>query len=481
MLARIIYIIAGVDTEILARCPKSDRLWAMQLGAWLIVSFSLIFLIALHSTSYVPVIEANLPLRIFLALLIALTITLFDRALYQSDWFYHGHLQHGKTLHASGQPRGAAKLGRIAVRLLISFFVAYGLSTFLELAIFSGSIMDRLEQENRKANAASAEKVRRHSEELHSELESRRSTISARQEALLETEKRLRDGASTSPDGRLEDIAGKRTRLQAQEQKLLLEIKAKEGELSQRKLEVIAETEGTQSDPRSPRRFSGRPTCGRRCRAAQQLAELCQTELLKLQSELLEVRQELARMSALRDAVIEEIKTTAQARQASLHSQRAQLSAEIERAQNSFEAFKVSLPKQMQDFEDGLKHSWDYVQMRSDPLLRLRALQELKADPVYGPVVTTYAWSLKLFIIFLEIVPVLGKLFFAPPSAYAIYLQQNIELHQKRDVETSQGVLATSRPSLDSWTGWRPAAPDAADLEYHRHLTIRARSGRTVQ
>jgi hypothetical protein len=36
--------------------------------------------------------------------------------------------------------------------------------------------------------------------------------------------------------------------------------------------------------------------------------------------------------------------------------------------------------------------------------------------------VTAYAWSLKLFIIFLEVVPVLGKLFFAPPSAYAIHL-----------------------------------------------------------
>ena len=472
MLVRIIYAVAGVDADILAHCPKSDRLWAIQLGTWLIVSFSLVFLITLHSTSYVPVIETNLALRLFVALLVALTITLFDRALYQSDWFYHGYFQPGKALAAAGQAGKATKVARIAVRLLISFFVAYGLSSFLELALFSGSIDDRLEQANRKANASLTEQVRRHHNELEREIESRRSTISTLGQELLEIEGSLREITSKSPDARLREAAGTLERLQAEEQKILSDIRAKERELSEHKLEVIAETEGTQPDPNSPRRFSGLPTCGRRCRSAKQLSDLCEAELSKLNNELLEVRGELKRLTSLRDAVVDDIKTTNQTREASLNEQRARLKAEIEKSQNSLAAFSISLPKQVRDYEEGLKSSLGYVQMRSDPLLRLQALQELKADPVSGPVLTAYAWSLKLFVVFLEVVPVLGKLFFAPPSAYAIHLQRSIERNQKLEIGTNSGSHSPSRPGHNSWNGWRPVVSGGRDLEYRRHLTI---------
>src|SRR5262245_26313261 len=89
MLRRVLYLIAGVDRATLETCPATDKVWAAQLGFSLFLSFVVVFGIALHATGYMIV---DPWMRAAVSLVIALTVFMFDRALYQSDWFYQGFL-----------------------------------------------------------------------------------------------------------------------------------------------------------------------------------------------------------------------------------------------------------------------------------------------------------------------------------------------------------------------------------------------------
>ena len=89
MIRYLMVAIAGVDRETLKTCPATDKLWAAHLGFALCLSFVVVLGISFHATGYM------IPepwLRGAVALVISLTVFMFDRALYQSDWFYQGVL-----------------------------------------------------------------------------------------------------------------------------------------------------------------------------------------------------------------------------------------------------------------------------------------------------------------------------------------------------------------------------------------------------
>lgn len=432
----ILYSIAGIDSELMGRCPKTDSIWGAQLGAWLVISFLLVFMVSLQSMSYLPGIETNLPARIVIAVLIASTIFLFDRALYQSDWFCHGYFQRN-GLPQAGDKSTDRKLARIVVRLLISCLVAYGLSTFLELAIFSGSIMDRLEQAHRAANAPSIGKLEQYRKDQEAEVAHQRSTLDAAHDEVGAINRELREGVVLHFDAPFQDVESQKTGLLSAERQINAEIAARRSEISERKLEVVAETEGTQPDRRYPGQFSGVASCGPRCRSAKKLIDLYQADLVSLEQKLSSTRGDLARFEAERSELLEEAKAIVLARRTELERRRREIASEIEQKQSALSVFEMTLADRMRAFDEEIKRSPEYIELRADPLIRLRALEQLKADPVYGGVITAYSWAVKLFIIFLEIVPVLGKIFFAPPSAYAIHVQKKIERHQKLDLASN--------------------------------------------
>ena len=84
MIRRAFWHIAGIDRETLATCPVTDKLWATHLGFSLCLSFIVILGITFHATGYVI---QNIWMRLLTATVVALTVFMFDRALYQSDWF----------------------------------------------------------------------------------------------------------------------------------------------------------------------------------------------------------------------------------------------------------------------------------------------------------------------------------------------------------------------------------------------------------
>jgi hypothetical protein len=165
-LERTFCFIAGIDDKVIVDCPRTDRLWASHLGFSLLVSFLVIFGIAYHSVGYVVV---NPLARAAVSIVIALTIFMFDRALYQSDWFLQ--------TRSTDTFKTGWSIFRIAIRLIISFGIAYVLSLFLELAIFADTISDKLQVDHIAANQTTYRKISEYEEGIKEGIEKSRQNV----------------------------------------------------------------------------------------------------------------------------------------------------------------------------------------------------------------------------------------------------------------------------------------------------------------
>src|SRR5439155_424462 len=150
--------VAAVARETLAKCPATDKLWAAHLGFSLLLSFTVVLGASFHAAGY---IIANVWVRAVAATVVALTVFMFDRALYQSDWFHQGILMPGDggIEGPADRSRSARRFLRITIRLAISFGLAWVIAMFLELAIFSDTISEKIQRDHIAANQPVYEKI----------------------------------------------------------------------------------------------------------------------------------------------------------------------------------------------------------------------------------------------------------------------------------------------------------------------------------
>jgi hypothetical protein len=96
---------------------------------------------------------------------VAAVLVMFDRALFQFDWFTITLLHEVQDLHRRRVSRlqgflaMARPFWRLALRLMISLAIAYTLSVFAELAAFDSAIRERLTAENYTENTAYRDKL----------------------------------------------------------------------------------------------------------------------------------------------------------------------------------------------------------------------------------------------------------------------------------------------------------------------------------
>ena len=419
MIRRALYQIAGIDRATIETCPATDRIWAAHLGFALCLSFTVVLGISYHATGYMI---ANTGTRLLVSLVIALTVFMFDRALYQSDWFYQGFLW-----DQSGQPGSQARrLLRVTMRLAMSFGLAWVIALFLELAIFSDTITDRIKQDHIAANQPVIQKIARHEAELASDLDRRRADLALLEDLLR---KELATPLPAEPtSARLEDLAQQIKALDAQDEALRAEVRQLLETIKGYAAEMNAEQLGQRLSPTS----SGRPGLGPRYQFARQQKEMHEEQRAAREAELAELRLRRGDLGVMEARVIADTAARGGAARAAVLARRQALEAQVNSTRADLQAREATRLERAADVREKALAGPDYQKLRDDPLARMTAYQALKTDPKDGETITLFSWMTKALIIFLEIVPVIAKLFFSPPSVYAARIQSVVERAQRQ-------------------------------------------------
>uniref|UniRef100_Q07UJ2 DUF4407 domain-containing protein n=1 Tax=Rhodopseudomonas palustris (strain BisA53) TaxID=316055 RepID=Q07UJ2_RHOP5 len=449
MLQRFLGFIAGVDRKTLAGCPATDKMWATHLGLSLLLSFTVVFGVTFHATGYM--IEAVWT-RLSIALVVAMTVLMFDRALCQSDWFSQGALRTpGADKQTIAEARQSVwRFTRVAMRLALSLGLAWVIAMFLELAIFSGTINERIEQDRVAANQPIFDKIGQFESELKAESDRRR-------DALAEQEAALRNGyvSNPAPDpaltARSEDIDQQMKALALREADQRAEIRQIDDSIRGYIADMNAEELGQKLRPTS----SGKPGVGPRYEFAKRQKEAFEAQRGAREAAIAGLDLKRDELREAQAQIATETLIVRDKERAALQGQRDAMQAEINAARAELKQFDASRAVRVDELRNRLFEELHY-QAKSDaidPLTRIAAYQALKNDPKDGTIMTLFSWMTRFFIIFLEVVPVIAKIFFSPPSVYAAKIQAEVERARRR-VEAEAGAAApASEPPAASRIG----------------------------
>lgn len=415
MLSRVFYYIAGIDREILSKCPATDKLWAAHLGFSLILAFIVVFGISFHATGYVI---SEMPMRVLVSGIVALTVFMFDRAIYQSDWFSQGLLVVGNREQGIDRRRAL----RVFVRLTISIALAFILSVFLELAVFSDTISGKIRQDYLASNKKSFEEITAFAGRLDSEIEAQQKKLNDLEAAYaremngeitldsnartqyerLETEKR-------ENNKKIEDLREQVSHWEKQSFLLQQDMNAEELGLTVRNYN------------------SGQPRKGPRYEWARREKELVDQQMTAKKREISDIESKSRQILESQQSLINAAALQKEQNRISASQMRKELQTRIQDEKNGLSGLQASRNTKLEAFTSSTINSPSFQKLKDDPLARMTAYQELKSDPKDGSTIILFSVMTKLFVIFLEIVPVLAKIFFSPPSVYAAKIRSLIE------------------------------------------------------
>jgi hypothetical protein len=429
MIQRALGLIAGVDRKTLATCPATDKMWATHLGFSLCLSFIVVLGVSFHATGYMNI---GVTTRLLVSIVIALTVLMFDRALCQSDWFYQGTLSlwKGANVQTGAEARQSTwRFIRVGIRLSMSFGLAWVIAMFLELAIFSGTINEKIEADRVAANQPIYQKIQQYEAQLGTEVERRRANIAALEET-------LRTGLAESPaadpavQARSEDIEQQIKALAAREAELRADIRQIDATIQKYVADMNAEEFGQKVSPTS----SGRPGAGLRYEYAKRQKETFVAQRAERETEIDRLHDKRDQLRGAQAKIAAEAVAMRDHERVAIRGKRDAVQVQIDAARADLKQFEAAQAVSIADFrKKALAESYfQEKKEKVDPLTRMAAYQELKNDPKDGGTIALFSWMTRFFIIFLEIVPVVAKIFFSPPSVYAAKIQAEVERARQR-------------------------------------------------
>jgi len=366
-------------------------------------------------------------MRALVSLVIALTVFMFDRALYQSDWFYQGLLRQSPAQGQAGGAGSARRFLRIGIRLAMSFGLAWVIALFLELAIFSDTITDKIKRDHVTVNQPVYQKIEQYQAEVGGEIEARRKRL-----AVLES--LYREDLAAAPvidvpePAQLEDLAQQIKALDAQENALRADLRQIQESIKSYAADMNAEQLGQRINAAN----SGRVGAGPRYQFARQQKEVYEAQRAAREAEIAELRAKRDDLRAMQTPLASDVTARREQARATVQGKRDALKAQAEQARTELKELEATRLSRIEDFRQMALTASGFQKIKDDPLSRMTAYQELKSDPKDGDTITLFSWMTKFLIIFLEIVPVVAKLFFSPPSAYAARIQAEVERERRR-------------------------------------------------
>jgi hypothetical protein len=459
MFQRALWAVAGIDRQALETCPATDKVWATHLGFSLLLSFTVVLGISLHATSYIIEQPA---VRFLVATVIALTVFMFDRALYQSDWFSQGFLRHGYVDAESdtGSPAGRAwwRFFRITVRLSISFGLAWMIALFLELAIFSDTITDKIKREHVTSNQPVFQKLNRYEAALDDEIALRRQTL-ATVEATYRNKLAEPIPEAAPPQTVADRYGPDLAALDKEERELRAAVRDINASIASYSEEMNAEQRGQKLRSTN----SGRAGTGPRYEFARQQREVFIEQRAQREKELAQLQSRREELRAAERQLAAAASSHFTDQRANIERTRHDLEAQVETTRRELRELDSSRDAKLDTFRRQTLSSSEFKKLRDDPLARMTAYQELKSDPIDGTTITLFSWMTKLLVIFLEIVPVVAKIFFSPPSVYAARIQVNVararaRIRQESSEWTRQQQFVAEQPLQPSEVTEAPPA-----------------------
>jgi len=476
--------VAGIDEKLIKECPKADRIWATHIGYMLSATFVILITISYLSIDYfngakiVFDVDTNMMkleegegsiwfifAGVAIAFVIASIIFMFDRAVFQSDWFVQTPYGIPQDWLQSLQ-RTVEKFFRILIRLSMSIAIAYALSSFLELRIYESQIIEVMQVDHLAKNKKIYSQIKQYAVDVDKEIDKKikeRDILRQRLEVMI---------SSSSPwmmDENILRLDSKYSHDRKVYQKSLekLEIsKVSELEPIQRRLEelnmkregIVQELDTSEMTQQAEEygidtmdvsgmqiKASGKKGNGDLSKILKKRVEQIRSKLLNMEEEIGIIKRELRRE---RLKYVDKIKALEEEHSQAFHSYQNTKEQYILRAKKDYE---INAKKNRSDMESALSETTalisklkdnrqrsvnnytkmmlknpQYIPMRDGPIVRLMALKKLSNEEENGEEMRLFSWIVKTFMIFLEVVPVIAKMFFSPPSVYAAMLQMQV-------------------------------------------------------
>jgi len=442
MIRTVLNFVAGVDRKTLETCPATDKMWAAHLGFSLCLSFLVVLGVSFHATGYMI---DDITTRALVALVIALTVLMFDRALCQSDWFYQGSFWNGNpSPQSSAEARQSTwRFGRIAIRLVLSLGLAWVIAMFLELAIFSGTINDKIERDRVAANQPIFQKIAQYDAQLGAEIDRRREAA-ASLEGLLQAALHETPPIDQAALVRSENVEQQIKALIAREGELRAEQRQIEQTVQRYAADMNAEEFGQKNSPTN----SGRAGTGPRYEFAKRQKEIFQAQSAAREAEIAQLRAKADELRAVQARIAAEAEQTRDRERATIAAKRDALQLQVNAARADIRQLETDRATAVDEFRRKVMTESYYQEKKdkADPLTRMAAYQELKNDPKDGGTIALFSWMTRFFIIFLEIVPVVAKIFFSPPSVYAAKIQAEVDRERRRIEQAASEPLPPLEP-----------------------------------
>jgi len=495
--------VAAIDEGLMRDVPKYDRIWATHIGYMLLLTFVILFGIVYMSIGYFGAsqivfdastntlsLHANNKsttdtiISIVIALVIASMIFMFDRAIYQSDWF----AQAPYRIEMSKRERIGlffGKLWRVAVRLAISLGLAFALSTFVELYIYESQLLDTMQKNHLQENKTIYNDIKQFSINQKKEIEERQQQLKELEYTLEEYQNgRVPNQESEeSQEQQNQKIASLQATLnntqksvndalqqalvplQKELQNLLTKRDKEQAIYNQKEIEMMGEDAGVANGKISGVTIqgTGKTGCGKICKIhkkamaqSKKKIALIQKDIDIVQSDmfLLKSKYHTMLLNAEDSYMAQKTETDKnykenQAHKRAIEQKNAQqnqekLKAKIEEQKAKLHNLQTNQKRLLSEYTQRVTSSPAFIRFRDGPVTRLLALDDLYADSTHGDKMFEFSIIIKIFLMFLEVVPVLVKVLFSPPSVYAVMLQQQADQGVKRaydgDAETLEEI-----------------------------------------
>jgi hypothetical protein len=488
--------VAGIDEATIQKCPETDRIAATQLGFTLCVNFLIVFCVAFFAVSYLKnssiIVDSTTGtitekqdisnflyniIYLFVASLIAFSVISLDRFIFQSDWFYQVSIKHSfinSVKHKRPSVRliiGSIKwvswqfkkILRVAIRLAMALFLALSLGVALELWFFGSQIVNILQREHKESNVAIYNEFEKFKQDYDAD--------TAKLKATLENE--IGRWESNEPTKRIDvienvDSAGQKYQSAIQnnvnrenaEIRTLVPI----SELLTQRETVEKDLARLRADERSSIRRAtrlrndGTPyfifTCPAACLQIRKDISVRDVELkgineriIKREADEKSIRK---RYADERDLIVEANKTNIDIireqgrietgiRQREINaSEEARQSAQNQEMERR-KARKTEIENRQENRSQRLEIKWNELKASpawrpygDGPIERFGVLLRLQRGES-GEAITYLIWGFVALMVFLEVMPVIAKMFFVPPTAYAIKIRAEVARGQNEE------------------------------------------------